>query len=261
MRLDAKSLRDCGVLVVGGSSGIGFAAARAFVSAGVSRLVVNGRDRGRGEAAWRLLREEAPSLAGGFIAADVTRPEGAEELVRKAIKSLGTAEILVNCAGGDHAPELFHNIDAADIQTVLNHYTMGTFNVSRLLLPHMMEKGDGVIINIASDAAKVPTPGECLNGAAMAAIVMFSRTLALEAKRSGIRVHAVTPSIVRGTRTFDRVMTAGFSARLFEKAISRASLGVVTPEDVASVVVFLAGPDAARITGQVVSVNGGISVA
>jgi len=143
----------------------------------------------------------------------------------------------------------------------VNHYILGTVHVSRCALPHMMAAGGGVIINVASDAGRVPTPGACLNGAAMAAIIMFSRTLAVEAKRSGVRVHALTPSIVSDTRTFDRVMEPGFSAKLFAKAISRASLGVVGPDDVAPAAVFLASPAAAKMTGQVISVNGGISVA
>ena len=123
----------------------------------------------------------------------------------------------------------------------------------------MRERHGGVIVNIASDAAKVPTPGETVLGAAMAAIVMFTRTLAMEAKRDGIRVNAVTPSLVTRSGSHDRVMAEPFSAKLFAKASRLASLGVAEPADLAALIVFLCSPAARRITAQVISPNGGIS--
>lgn len=254
-----KSLAGSGALVTGGTSGIGLAVAAAFVSAGARAVVVNGRDKERGRAAVQFLQTLSPSVKIVFAPADVSTPEGASSVCDQAVSSLTSVDVVVNCAGGDHAPELLHNIEIGEIKGILNHYVLGAVYVCRCILPHMMAARSGVMINVASDAGKVPTPGACLNGAAMAAIIMFSRTLALEAKRSGIRVHAVTPSIVKDTRTFDRVMASEFSATLFGKAMSRASLGVVSPQDVASTVAFLASPAAAHLTGQVISVNGGIS--
>jgi NAD(P)-dependent dehydrogenase (short-subunit alcohol dehydrogenase family) len=131
--------------------------------------------------------------------------------------------------------------------------------MTRFALPGMREQRSGVIINIASDAAKVPTPGETVLGAAMAAIVMFSKTLAMEAKRDGIRVNVLTPSLIAGTPTAHRVQKEGFSAKLFAKAASLAQLGVAEPDDLAALIVFLASPQARRLTGQAISVNGGIS--
>jgi NAD(P)-dependent dehydrogenase (short-subunit alcohol dehydrogenase family) len=93
----------------------------------------------------------------------------------------------------------------------------------------------------------------------MAAIVMFSRTLAMEAKRNGVRVNAITPSLVTDTETSRRVMSDGFSKKLFERVAELAHLGLTAPEDLSALIVFLAGPGAARITGQAISVNGGIS--
>jgi len=124
-----------------------------------------------------------------------------------------------------------------------------------------MRQASGSIICVASDAAKVATPGEVAIGAAMAGIVMFCRGLAIEAKRSRIRVNCLTPSVVRGTPFYEQLMADPFSSRLFSKAERLASLGVVVPEDIAALVVFLAGPAASRLTGQTISVNGGISAA
>ena len=133
--------------------------------------------------------------------------------------------------------------------------------LTRAALPFMREQGGGSIITIASDAAKVATPGESVLGAAMAAIVMFTRVAAIEAKRDGIRVNALTPSLIAGTATAENVLRDGFSKKLFEKAAEQAHLGVAEAEDLASLVVFLGGPGSAKLTGQAISVNGGISAA
>jgi NAD(P)-dependent dehydrogenase (short-subunit alcohol dehydrogenase family) len=89
---------------------------------------------------------------------------------------------------------------------------------------------------------------------------MFSQTAALEAKRYGIRVNAITPSLVAGTEGTERITAGdGFSAKLFAKVATMADLGVTDAHDQAALVVFLASPAAARLTGQAISVNGGIS--
>jgi len=134
-------------------------------------------------------------------------------------------------------------------------------HMTRAVLPAMRARKAGSIILVASDAAKTATPGESVIGAAMAGIVMFVRTLAMEAKRDGIRVNALTPSIVADTLMHDRVMSAPFSSKLFAKAKTLAHLGVTRPADQAALVVFLAGAGAARLTGQAISTNGGISAA
>jgi len=83
----------------------------------------------------------------------------------------------------------------------------------------------------------------------------------MEAKRDGLRVNALTPSLVEGTATAERILAHGFSQKLFQKAAKQAHLGVAQPEDLAAIAVFLAGPGGSKITGQAISVNGGISAA
>jgi len=138
---------------------------------------------------------------------------------------------------------------------------VGCLLLSRAMIDVMREQQSGSIINIASDAAKVPTPGETVLGAAMAAIVTFSQTLALEAKRYGVRVNVLTPSLIVNTGSYDRAMTAEFSKKIFDKIVSQAHLGLTEPKDLANAILFLASPMSRRITGQVISVNGGISIA
>lgn len=99
-------------------------------------------------------------------------------------------------------------------------------------------------------------------GAAKAAIVMFTRTLAIEEKRHGIRANALTPSLVHGTASTERITSGeGFSAKLFASAAKQASLGVPDADDIAALAVFVCSPAAGKLTGQAISVNGGISAA
>ena len=239
------------VLVTGGTSGIGLAAARLLAEPG-TRIVLNGRDPARGEAARASIAGEAH-----LVAADVSRPEEAARLVAEAVAILGGLDVLVTAAGGDTVPTLFHDTDTAAIEAAARGWLLATIHVCHAALPHIAD--GGAVVTVASDAAKVPTPGESVIGAMMAGITMFSRTLAIEAKRRRVRVNCVTPSLVSGTATTARITAGGFSARLFERAAQAASLGVPDADDVAAVIGFLASPAAARVTGQVVSVNGGIS--
>lgn len=245
------------ILVTGGTSGIGFAAARRLAQSGPAHIVVNGRNRERGEAAQRVLAEAAPMATIHFVAADISSQDGATRLFKQVSARLGGLDVLVNSAGGDFAPALFHETSLEDLDGILRHWLLATMYCCRLALPLMAD--GGAIVNVASDAAKVPTPGEAAIGAAMAGITMFSRTLALEAKRRKIRVNVVTPSLVQNTLSHQRITAEGFSAKLFAKAVQAAHLGVAEPEDVAAVIAFLAGPETKRVTGQVVSINGGIS--
>ena len=117
----------------------------------------------------------------------------------------------------------------------------------------------GCVINIASDAAKIPTPGESIIGAAMAGIVLFTRTLAVEGKRDGIRANVLTPSLVSGTEHYERVMSDPFAGKMFAKAVPMAQLGVVNKYELAELAVFIASPASAKMTGQAISMTGGIS--
>jgi 2-hydroxycyclohexanecarboxyl-CoA dehydrogenase len=174
---------------------------------------------------------------------------------------VGPVDVLVNSTTGTYVPGLLRDTPIEDLAGMLAGQALGPIHMCRALLPLLTSDGGGSIVNVASDAAKVPTPGETVIGAAMAAIVTFTRTLAVEAKRDGIRVNAVTPSLIEGTETGDRALAGGFSRKLFEKARTQAHLGPTEPDDLADLILFLAGPGSARITGQVISVNGGISVA
>lgn len=248
-------------LVTGGTSGIGLACANALLQAGTTKLVIAGRSERRGRAARDTLMEAGANADVHFVSADVSTPVGASEAARTCIALFGRVDTLVSCAGGNPLPRLLHETPIEDVGPMIGSIIAGIVLPARAVLDHMMRQRSGAIICIASDAGKVATPGEVTIGAAMAAVAMFCRGLAIEAKRSGIRVNCITPSIVRSTPFYDMLMADPFASSLFSKAERRASLGVVQPEDVAAVAAFLASEAAARVTGQTVSVNGGISAA
>jgi len=254
----AKPLNEARVLITGGTSGIGLEAAIQFALAGVPQILLNGRDVERGERARQSVLKEVPDAEVDFLSADVNELEGARRVAKHVKNRFGGVDILINSKGSDQVPELFHKMPIERIRETVESLT-GTMQMCHFAQPMMKDQGGGAIVNIASDAAKFATPGEAAIGAVMAGIVMFTRTLAIEGKRDGIRANALTPSIVAGTLTYDRVMAPEFSGKLFEKAKKAAQLGVVRPEDVAPMIVFMTSPAAARMTGQAISINGGIS--
>lgn len=248
-------------LLVGGTSGIGLDTARLLLERGAASVCIIGRDGQRGQAAAKsLARDGAETVR--FVQADCGDPDQARRMAEEARETMGGIDILVTSASGGHLPEILMRMEIKTVRDVVLSGLLPHLLACRAVLPRMVEAGQGAIVTIASDAAKVATPGETAIGACMAGIVQYTRTLAIEAKRNGIRANCVTPSLVEGTPLTERLMAEGtFSSRLFAKARPLAGLGPTTARDVAELVAFLASPRAARITGQAVSVNGGISAA
>jgi 2-hydroxycyclohexanecarboxyl-CoA dehydrogenase len=257
--MEAKALSDCGVIVLGGTAGVGFEAAARFAEAG-ARVAIIGRHLERGAIACARLRERASGGLVQFIRADASLPEDAVRAAEQARSLLGSIDVLMCTTGPSEPPRLLHNIRIEDIRVRLNEIILPPLHMMQAMLPVMRVQKGGSIITVASDAAKVATPGETLIGAAMAAIVMFSRTAALEAKRDGIRINLLTPSLIADTPGASLIAADPFAGKMFEKAATLAHLGVADATDLAEVALFLAGPQSRRITGQAISVNGGISV-
>ncbi|AUM16608.1 MULTISPECIES: SDR family NAD(P)-dependent oxidoreductase [Rhodococcus] len=256
-----KELTDSSALIVGGTAGIGLATAVGLAQAGVPRIMIVGRGSERGASARERISSANSSCDVTFLSADATTVDGATHIALQAERVLEGVDILVSTTAADTRPELFANIPTDDIARIFDQLALPCMYLASEIVPHMTARKAGVIINVASDAAKTATPGEAVIGAAKAAIVMFTRTLAIEAKRNGIRVNVLTPSLVAGTGSTERITSDGFSAKLFAKAAQQAHLGVPESEDLAALAVFLASPAARRLTGQAISVNGGISAA
>jgi NAD(P)-dependent dehydrogenase (short-subunit alcohol dehydrogenase family) len=218
------------------------------------------RDRERGAAACEKIGLRAPLSDVRFIRVDATDPDDTVRAEQECRSVLGSIDVLVNTTGPSDHPRLLHTIPIQSVQQRINEILLPPLHMMFAALPEMRSRGSGSIINVASDAAKVATPGETLIGAAMAAIVMFSKAAALEAKRERVRINVLTPSLVTDTPGAALIGSDPFSAKMFEKAAAMAHLGLTSPADLASMTLFLASPSASRITGQAISINGGISV-
>nr|WP_047165531.1 SDR family oxidoreductase [Sphingomonas sp. Y57] len=248
------------LMVVGGTSGVGLATATRFAELGAD-IVLVGRDPGRGARAIGAVLGAAPEARVHFIAADGNLPAQATAAVAEAEARFGKIDVLLVSTASAALPGLLHETPIEAITGILVEQTMAPLIMSRAVITGMRERRSGCIITVASDAAKIATPGETVLGASMAAITMFAKSLAMEVKRDGVRVNVLSPSLIAGTPVFDKLMADPFSARLFGKATKLASLGLAEPGDLAEACVYLAGPAGARITGQALSINGGISAA
>lgn len=248
------------VVLLGGTAGVGLETACQFAERGAAGIVLMGRNAERGAAACEAVRGRAPGAEVSFVAVDACDHAAVVAAAAEAEERLGGVDVLVSSAGPSKPPRLLHTIEIDDIGPTLDGLILPPLLMMQALLPAMRERGSGSIVNVASDAAKTATPGETLIGAAMAAILMFSKAAALEVKREGVRINVVTPSLIANTPGAELIAADAFSNRMFEKAAKLAHLGVAEPEDLADAILFLAGPGSRRITGQALSVNGGISV-
>jgi 3-oxoacyl-[acyl-carrier protein] reductase len=249
-------------LITGSTYGVGLATATAMGRAGAQTVFLNGRNESAGREACAKLQAEMPGVQFHFLRADMNELADIEALFAR-VKTLGGGlDIFVHCGyggGAAQAPEIFTQQTPVHSAATVNSILISLINCCHFAAPLLIERGGGSILGVTSDAAKVPTPGESVHGAALAGSVMFLRTLARELGRHQIRVNGVTPSLIRDTRNYEAVMAGGFSQKLFESIEKRALLGVPGPENLAPLITFLSSSYASHITGQMVSVNGGIS--
>lgn len=258
--LTIPALSEARVAILGGTAGVGLECAAQFAAAG-ARVVILGRSEPRGAAACAAIEVRVPGSDVRFVRVDACDPYDAVRAEAEARAMFGGIDVLVCTTGPSHPPELLRDIPIAQIMLRIDEIARPPLHMMAAALPAMRAAGHGAMVIVASDAAKTATPGETLVGAAMAAIVMFARAAALEEKRCGIRINLLTPSLIANTPGAALIDGSPFARKLFGKAAAQAHLGVAEPEDLAAMALFLASPAARRITGQAISVNGGISVA
>lgn len=251
--------KDKVILVGGGRSTVSVSAVLRYAKLGANRVALVGRNTAKGEEVVDRIARMTGTLTPVFVAADLSRAEDADRVAETVWDRWGAIDVLINATTGTIGPRLFHDLATVDVQEAVGSVLLPPLLTTRAVLPYMQRQGSGAIVSIASDAGKFPTVGETAIGAGMAGIIMFTRALAMEAKRNGIRINAVTPSLVLETEGYERILADPFMTRLFDKAAKMANLGVAVPDDLAALIVFLTGPESQRLTGQAISVNGGIS--
>jgi 3-oxoacyl-[acyl-carrier protein] reductase len=229
-------------------TGIGFAAARRCAEEGARVMLSDVHERRLVEAASsleELLGERPPTFP-----CDVTREGDVRALVDAAVAELGHLDVLVNNAGlGGHAPV----VEMTDEQwlRVLDVTLTGTFRMTRAVLPHMLERGSGAIVNNASVLGWRAQAGQAHYAAAKAGVMALTRCVAMEAAAAGVRVNAVSPSMAM--HPFLEKVTP---AELLEEMVGREAFGrSAALFEVANVIVFLASDLASYMTGEVVSVS------
>ena len=253
-----RGLQNKTVIVTGGGGGIGGATCRRFGEAG-SRVAVFDINL---ESAAKTAADitQAGGVAQAFRC-DITDHEGVKAAVAAAEAALGPISILVNNAGWD-VFRLFKDTTPADWQKLIAINLTGALNMHHAVLPGMLERRHGRIVNIASDAARVGSSGEAVYAACKAGLVGFSKTIAREHARHGISVNVVCPGATNTALFADYKRGAGNPEKL-EEAFRRATpMGRIgEPEDLPGAILFFASDDAAYVTGQVLSVSGGLTMA
>ncbi|WP_088006995.1 3-oxoacyl-ACP reductase FabG [Indiicoccus explosivorum] len=244
MRLQGKT-----AIITGAANGIGLAAAERFCEEGAHVLLAD-FDEQTGTAEEKRLAADGHSVR--FIRTDVADRESTDRMVQAALDAFGTVDILVNNAGITR-DAMLRKMQAADFQEVLNVNLTGVFNCTQSVLPILVEKGSGKIINTSSVSGVYGNAGQTNYAAAKAAVIGMTKTWAKELGRKGINVNAVAPGFTK-TKMVEKMPEKVIGQMTAAIALQR--LG--SPRDIANAYLFLASDEADYVQGHVLHVDGGI---
>jgi len=236
-------------IVTGAGRGIGAAIAAKLAAEGAVVAVTD-----IDEAAATANAEELGNGAIG-IRADVADRDSVNAMVDQVVARFGRVDVLVNNAGWDKA-EPFVDSDPATWDRIIQINLYGQLNTCHKVLPIMAERGYGRVVNIGSDSGRVGSSGEAVYAAAKGGVIAFTKTIARELARAGVTANCVSPGPT------DTALFASIGGEKLREALTRAiplkRLG--QPSDLANAVAFLVSDEASFITGQTVSVSGGLTM-
>jgi 2-hydroxycyclohexanecarboxyl-CoA dehydrogenase len=241
-------LSDKIAIVTGGGQGIGRAIAGKLAAEGATVVVT--------DLVERSAIQTAEGLPGAVaLGVDVTDRQGVQAMADQVAQLFGRIDVLVNNAGWDKASP-FTESDPADWDRAIAVNLYGVLHTCKAVLPVMAAQGSGAVVNLGSDAGRVGSSGEAVYSAAKGGVIAFTKSLAREMARHQVRVNCVCPGPT------DTALFASFAGPKLREALTRAipfrRLG--QPADVANVVAFLASDEASFVTGQTVSVSGGLTM-
>jgi 2-hydroxycyclohexanecarboxyl-CoA dehydrogenase len=248
LRLEGKV-----ALVTGGASGIGAATARRLAAEG-ARVAIGDLDEGGA----RDVAAEIDAFATHLDVADTASTRAAATAVAE---SVGPIDVLVNNAGTDRFA-FFTKTDEELWDVVLAVNLRGVIAMTHAVLPSMHERGGGVIVNVASEAGRVGSQGSVVYSAAKAGVIGFTKAIARESARFGIRSNAVAPGPIETPLLNSAPKELGeLGERLKQGMISATVMRRIgTPDEVAAAIAYLASDDASYVTGQTLNVSGGLSM-
>lgn len=246
-------------LVCGGSRGIGYASAEIFAREGVNVMICS-RDAASVDSAVQKLRAINPTASG--IAADVSTMEGVKQVVDETLAKFGKVDILITNTGGPTpGPALTHEWSAWEAATSL--LLRSAVELTRALVPGMRERKWGRVIGITSMAVKHPMPNLVLSNSLRAAVTGYFRTLGDEVARDGVTMNTVLPGYTDTDRLGYLAESAGKRTGTTKESVYDGYKAVVPaarlgkPEECGAVIAFLASEQAAYVTCQAISVDGG----
>ena len=252
-----QGLKGKTIIVTGGGGGIGGATCKRLAQEG-AKLAVLDRDLGAAQkTAAQITEAGGTALA---LACDITQRTDIDAALAQIEAQLGPVDVLVNNAGWD-VFKPFTQTNEHEWERLIAINLTGALHMHHAVLPRMVERRAGRIVNIASDAARVGSSGEAVYAACKGGLVSFSKTIAREHARHGISVNVVCPGPT------ETALFAGFAdaapnpeklREAFVRAIPLGRMG--QPQDLAGAIAFFASDDAGFITGQVLSVSGGLTM-
>lgn len=252
------ALEGHGAIVTGGANGIGKAIVHALIANGAHVAIVDIDAQAGTQTTQEMLNGGGACI---FVEADVANPEQMEAAANNIATQLGGIQILVNNAGINTKSERvpIHQYTLDDWHRILEVDLTGVFVVSRAVIPHMLEKTPGRIVNISSIAGLVPLRLQSAFVAAKAGVANLTRSMALELGPQGILVNAVAPgsTLTRGTKALFYGPDGAYTENA-ESLLSHIPLGRPgNVEEIAAAVLFLVAPEASYVNGAVLTVDGG----
>ena len=242
-------------LVTGGARGIGAAISTRLSEEGFTVAVFDVDVKAAEELVGRLPGPEASSHQ-----CDVSSYESVAASVKEVTEGWGRIDALVNNAGWDRVQPFLEN-DPELWDRLIGINLRGAIHLCHLVLPHMVSEGRGSVVNVASDAGRVGSSGETVYAACKGGVIALTKSLAREMAGHGVRVNCVCPGPT-DTPLLAEIRSEETGNRIIEAIVRATPLRrLAVPQDVAAAVAFFASPDSSFITGQVLSVSGGLTMA
>ncbi|MCU0642113.1 MAG: glucose 1-dehydrogenase [archaeon] len=243
-------------VITGGNSGIGKATAILLAKEG-AKVVISGRDLELGREVVDLIKKSGGKAA--FIRADVSKEAEIKNLIDFAIRLYGRIDILFNNAGIELQKTVTETTEE-ELNSVLNVNLKGVFFGCKHVIPHLIKQGGGSIINTASIAGLVGSPGLAAYCASKGGVVLLTKQVALDFAKSGVRVNCVCPGATMTPMVERFVAKSPNPEKTFEDLAKMHPMGrMAKPEEIANAVLFLASDESSFITGQALAVDGGLT--